>query len=370
MGATSLDASRSRATLAQIRREAKAAGLLKPASRALVLRAVLGFASLAALIAGAWTAESEAIALLLGGIAGLACVQLGFIAHDAGHGSVGRSRLANTLAGHLAFTILNGLGFQSWRVRHNEHHAFCQDESRDPDLACAVVMSLTPRSAAEKRGLGRRLLPYQAWYLWPATLLFAHSLRSQSLARCYREPRRYPMDCILLPLHYTGWLVLPFLATGSGAGRSAAVYLACSAVMGVYLAVLFWVNHVGMPAQQPGHKLAALEQQVVGTRNLRHAPWLDFFFGGLDFQIEHHLAPEVPSAHLRELQSITRRHCRAAGLPYHEECFGSALASVSRHVWNVSQQSSQALAAVQGHAGRPPEAGFPGPLTRLPPPPT
>jgi fatty acid desaturase len=340
LSATSLDARRSRTILLEIRREAEAAGLLEPSSRALALRAPLGLASLLTLLSLAWTAESQAVALVSGGLAGLACVQLGFIAHDAGHGSAGRSRFVNDLAGHLAFTILNGLGFQSWRVGHSAHHAFCQDESQDPDMVVDVVLSLTPASAAKKRGLGRWLLPFQAWYLWPAALLFAHSLRWQSLGRSYRRPGRYRADCLLLPLHYAGWLVLPVLVTGTGLGRSAAVYIACSSVMGVYLAVLFWVNHVGMPALPEGHSLTQLEQQVLGTRNVRHASWLDFFFGGLDFQIEHHLLPDLPSARLRELQSISRRHCRAAGLRYHEEGFGSALASVSRHVWKLSQRRS------------------------------
>ena len=53
-------------------------------------------------------------ALFAAALAGAACIQLGFIAHDAGHGSVGRSRRGNGVAGHLAFTLLNGLGFRSW----------------------------------------------------------------------------------------------------------------------------------------------------------------------------------------------------------------------------------------------------------------
>jgi fatty acid desaturase len=337
MDATKVDAERAKTVLAEIVREARGAGLLRPATRTLVIRALLGTAGLVALLAFAWTAESTPRALVAAALAGFACVQLGFIAHDAGHGSVGRSRLGNGIAGHLAFTLLNGLGFQSWRVSHDGHHAFCQDESRDPDMRVDVVMSLTAHSAEEKTGFGRALLPYQGYFLWPASLLFAGSLRLQSLTRSYRAPARYPGDVLLLPLHYAGWLGLPGLAFGVEAPRVAAVYLTCSAVIGLYLAVLFWVNHIGMPAVSPRHGLSILEQQVIGTRNVRHSRSLDLFFGGLDFQIEHHLMPGVPSAHLRQLQAIARPRCLAAGLPYHEETPGQALVSVTRHVSRIGQ---------------------------------
>ena len=97
------------------------------------------------------------------------------------------------------------------------------------------------------------------------------------------------------------------------------------------------MNHVGMPAIGAGHSLTRLEQQVVGSRNVRHARWLDFVYGGLDFQIEHHLLPAVSNARLRAFQGIARRHCGAAGLPYHEETPVRALASVTRHVQRIAR---------------------------------
>jgi fatty acid desaturase len=95
-----------------------------------------------------------------------------------------------------------------------------------------------------------------------------------------------------------------------------------------------------MPAVGAGHALTRLEQQVVGSRNLRHPRWLDFVFGGLDFQIEHHLLPAVPSARLRALQPITRPCCAAVGLAYHEEPPLRALVSVTQHVHRIARGSS------------------------------
>ena len=343
MGATRLDPEHARAVLAEIVREARSAGLLRPATRAVLLRALLGTAGLVALLGFAWTAQSALQALVAAALAGVACIQLGFIAHDAGHGSVGRGRMSNGIAGHLAFTLLNGLGFQSWCESHDQHHAFCQDESRDPDMTVATVMSLTPRSAAEKTGLGRALLPYQGYFLWPSSLLFAHSLRLQSLGRSYRAPARYPGDTLLLPLHYAGWFALPSLAFGTGALRIA------DGIPDV-LRGHRRVSRDGLLGQPRRHASSlrgsrALDPRAagVGTRNVRHSRSVDPFFGGLDFQIEHHLMPGVPSTHLRQLQAIVRPRCLAAGLPYREETPRQALASVTRHVSRIGGLGGSSL---------------------------
>jgi fatty acid desaturase len=110
-----------------------------------------------------------------------------------------------------------------------------------------------------------------------------------------------------------------------------------SACAGSYLALLFWVNHVGMPALQAGHGRSVLEQQVVGTRNVRNPAWLDGFFGGLNLQIEHHLLPGCPSGRLRRVQPLVRKLCAEQSLAYHEESLPEALASVTRHVSAVAR---------------------------------
>ena len=197
-----LDAATSAAVLAEIQARASAAGLLEPPSVHYGIRAGLLAPPLGGLLLVAWTYEATGIALLAAAAAGVLCIQLGFIAHDAGHGAVARSRRGNAIAGHLCFSVLNGLGFDSWRATHGAHHAGCQDESRDPDMSVDFVLSLTRRSAAAKTGVWKRLLPYQAAYLWPLALLFAHSLRAQSLSQCYGQPSRYLADAVLLPAHY------------------------------------------------------------------------------------------------------------------------------------------------------------------------
>jgi fatty acid desaturase len=342
MAARELSADVSDRLLGEIRTAARSRGLLdldptRYAGRALMLMPPLVVALLLA-----WTHPSDMVIVAMSLCVGFMCVQLGLIAHDAGHGALARSDSANAMAGHLAFTVLNGLGFESWCVSHAAHHAGCQDESADPDMWVDTVLSLTPDSAKAKTGIGLRMLPYQASTLWFMALFFAHSLRIQSLGRSYREWSRYHWDAILLPLHYGLWFMLPVALFDVGWGRALAVYMLTSAAMGLYLAVLFWVNHIGMPVIQAEHSLSFVEQQVVGSRNVLCRAGLDWFFGGLNYQIEHHLVPDCSGRRLRELRAIVRPLCVEAALPYREEGFRQALASVTRHVREIARESKHA----------------------------
>jgi len=112
--------------------------------------------------------------------------------------------------------------------------------------------------------------------------------------------------------------------------------------MGLYLAVLFWLNHIGMPAIQAEHGLTFVEQQVVGSRNVRCPAILDWLFGGLNYQIEHYLVPDCPGPRLRELSEFVRPLLEGATLPCREEGFGEALASVTRHVREIARGSKLA----------------------------
>jgi len=342
MAASDLSADASNQMLSELRAVARSAGLLERDSARYARRALLLTPPLVVALFLAWTHSDAFMVITMSFAAGFACIQLGLIAHDAGHAAVSRASSINAFAGHLAFTVLNGLGFESWSVTHGAHHAGCQDESADPDMWVDTVLSLTSDSAQAKTGMGRCLLPYQAWTFWFIAFFFAHSLRLQSLGRSYREPVRYRGDVLLLPLHYGLWFVLPVALIGIGWGRVLAVYALTSAAMGLYLAVLFWVNHIGMPVVQAEHGLTFVEQQVVGSRNVRCPASLDWFFGGLNYQIEHHLVPDCPGPRLRELSEFVRPLCEEATLRYREEGFGEALVSVTRHVREIARGSKLA----------------------------
>src|SRR5207244_3453684 len=61
-----------------------------------------------------------------------------------------------------------------------------------------------------------------------------------------------------------------------------------------------------------------LRAQVLTSRNIR-ANWLtDYWYGSLNYQVEHHLFPSMARSKVRRAHNIVRDYCAEIGVPYHE----------------------------------------------------
>ena len=95
-------------------------------------------------------------------------------------------------------------------------------------------------------------------------------------------------------------------------------------LFGLYYASVTASNHKGMPTLGEGDDLDFLRQQVLTSRNVKSHPLIDFWYGGLNFQIEHHLFPNMPRNKLREAQTIVRRFCEEHSIAYSETGLGQS----------------------------------------------
>lgn len=145
------------------------------------------------------------------------------------------------------------------------------------------------------------------------------------------------------------WFVLPL--AWAPWPRVLAANVACSCVVSIYLFMIFVTNHVGMPVADA--RQSRLRRQVEHTRNLRVPAWLDFFFNGLSFHIEHHLFPRVPMHRLRACQPTVRAACQEHGIRYTEQRYGTALRESLSHLWRVGAQLGRRRAELRlAHPGR------------------
>ena len=71
------------------------------------------------------------------------------------------------------------------------------------------------------------------------------------------------------------------------------------AVFGVYMGASFAPNHKGMPQLPAESKVDFLRRQVLTSRNIRGGTFIDTYMGGLNYQVEHHLFPNMARPHLR-----------------------------------------------------------------------
>jgi fatty acid desaturase len=313
------------ALLVELRRRLRGLDFFRPHPLGYVVRvagAALGFA-----LCFVASDRAGAAGVLAAGAAAFFAVQLGIVAHEAGHRSLGRRPWVNALFGHLGMTLVNGLGFSHWRQAHDRHHRHAQIDGADPDLRFARILSVTRRDAAARSATLARWQRFQAVYFWLLWPFFAWSLRLDSLLTAAR--RSAPgsaLDRVILPAHYLLWLAVP----GSPA-RALAHYLVYSTALSLYITVLFATNHLGLGVIE-GRRTSYLRQQIEHSRNVRVPRWLDFVFGGLNFHIEHHLFPRVPGHRLRRGSRVIASFCREHALAYPSQGYRQTLLEMHRHL--------------------------------------
>src|SRR5439155_1528275 len=87
---------------------------------------------------------------------------------------------------------------------------------------------------------------------------------------------------------------------------------------GIYLGSIFAPNHKGMPMLDKESDMSFLYRQVVTARNVKAHPITDFWYGGLNYQIEHHLFPSMTRTNLRKAQRLIKAFCGEHAIPYYE----------------------------------------------------
>ena len=91
-----------------------------------------------------------------------------------------------------------------------------------------------------------------------------------------------------------------------------------------------------MPVLEPGTRLDYLRQQVLTARDVIPNPVIDFAYGGLNYQIEHHLFPNMPRNQLKKARVVVKAFCLEHGIPYHETGFWRSHVEILGYMHEVS----------------------------------
>jgi fatty acid desaturase len=317
----------------QLSRQIKQAGLLDRRhgyyATKLILNLVLlaaGGAAFAALGDSWWQ-------LLTAAYLAVVFTQIAFVGHDAGHRQIFRSRRANNLIGLVHANLLVGISFGWWVAKHDRHHSNPNHQDLDPDIDIPAL-AFTAGQARDKRGLARVVARYQAYLFFPLLLLEAAQLHVASAKAIGRDSGRATVvEALLLVLHAAGYVAALVLVLSP---LQAAVFvLIQQGLFGLYLGCSFAPNHKGMPTLSDAEELDFLRTQVLTSRNVRGSRLVDFLLGGLNYQIEHHLFPNMPRPNLRHAQPLVRAFCQEHDLPYTEATMFGSYAEALRHLHSV-----------------------------------
>lgn len=301
------------------------------------------FVHLALLVASlAWLSLGRSLALQLlfnAALLSLAVVQLGFLGHDASHRQLLRSARGSRSIGFLLWNVLCGISVSWWEDKHRRHHRHPHVLDGDPDLY--AVFAFDPDALRDRPAWRRWAGRHQAWLFLPLVACTAAYFQVLSMVHVLRaRPTGWPVELAALALRHA--VVLGLALNALGPAGAAAFLLLHYSLTGLYLGAVFSCNHYGLPVLPPGSDLPEPERTLRVTRNVRAGRVGDYLFGGLNYQIEHHLQPGLPRHALRDAAARTRAWCRAEGRTYHETGWREAMRAVFAQLHDVGRATDAA----------------------------
>ncbi len=298
-------------------------------------------------------ASGPGAVILMFFIMGLGMSGIGMsVMHDAAHGAYHSNRLVNKIFTSSIYLISGNAA--TWKIQHNIlHHTFTNIEGMDEDLETSGLIRLHP---------SQRWSPLHRFQKFYTPLVYGLLTLNWVMAKDFKQLIRYykrgigghtPQSIkrewvilILTKILYFGLFVaLPLILVPVAWYWIMAGFVLMHFTAGVILSFVFQLAHMvegvenkEMPAD--GYMEDEwMEHQLKTTANFARKSWLiNWYVGGLNFQVEHHLFPNICHIHYPAISKIVEQTAREFNLPYFEyPRLSHALKAHMRHLDNMGR---------------------------------
>ncbi|MCB0552991.1 MAG: acyl-CoA desaturase [Phaeodactylibacter sp.] len=263
---------------------------------------------------------------------GIATAGIGFsVMHDANHGAYSRNKTVNTILGYVMNLI--GGNALNWRIQHNVlHHSFTNVSGMDEDIDAGKILRFSPH---QERYWFHRFQHIYAWFFYGLmTIMWITTKDIRQLIRYHENGMlaaqgvsfiRAMSELIITKVVYYGYLlVIPMIMLDIPWYLTLAFFLIFHFILGFITASVFQTAHVmdeaayPMPDGEGNLENSWAVHQLLTTANFApKSRIMSWYIGGLNFQIEHHLFPNICHVHYPNLSQIVRETAEKFGLPYH-----------------------------------------------------
>ncbi|KAI1090485.1 fatty acid desaturase [Rostrohypoxylon terebratum] len=260
--------------------------------------------------------------------------QLVFTAHDAGHMGITHGFHTDTVIGIIIADFLGGLSLGWWKRNHNVHHIVTNAPEHDPDIEHMPFLAVSHRFFQSMRSTYYdRIMEYDAVakvmlrvqpYTYYILLLFGR-LNLYRLSWDYlimgRGPRKGPAWWhrwleISGQLFFWTWYFYGVLYKSIPNNSGRFVFFLISHMVPMPVHAQICLSHFAMSTSDLGPHESFPQKMLRTTMDVDCPQWLDFFHGGLQFQVIHHLFPRIPRHNLRRTQKLVQEFCNDVGIPY------------------------------------------------------
>lgn len=266
-------------------------------------------------------------------IAGLGMAGVGMgVMHDANHGAYSRIPLVNKIVGYTLNLV--GASATVWKIQHNVlHHSYTNIDEHDDDINAPFFLRFSPSAAKNALHKYQHLYAWVFYSLstisWVTTKDFVRLTRYHKMG-LVKGKNAYRNNIIKLIAWKIGYFIvalgLPLMFAPFSVGSIILAYLLMHAVTGFVITMVFQTAHIVPEVKFP----VANEEGIVEGERMLHqlattcnfAPnsrVLEWFIGGLNYQVEHHLFPDICHVHYREISKIVKVTAEEFNVPYYSK---------------------------------------------------
>ena len=246
--------------------------------------------------------------------------------HDANHDAVFKSKKANLYFSSLIELV--GCNRKLWTISHNkEHHTFLNVYQQDSNIEGYKILRLTPEE--ELRPYHRYQWLYGIFIYALVTLNYATVKDIKMLFRYVKEGKLqitfgYLVEFIFFKvLYYTYVFLIPIFVFGVSFKLVFLYWLIGHFMIGIFLALIFVTGHlvetVFYPKVEDNFVNINWAVNVVKTTgDYSTDSMLEWFVGGINLHVAHHLFPRINHVHYKKISPIIKEAAKRHGLQYRE----------------------------------------------------
>jgi linoleoyl-CoA desaturase len=270
--------------------------------------------------------------LLLSIVLGIGMAGIGMnVMHDGNHGSYSNKKWINKFMGGTIYILAGNV--YNWQVQHNVlHHTFTNIPGHDEDLEAGRIIRFT------KEAKWYRFHKFQHYYSvflyglltfnWALTTDFKqmknYLKRNLSYGKAKNPKILWTTLVITKLIYFAVWIVIP-MVLGISWWKVLIGFFIMHYTAGLILSIVFQLAHVidetSNPQPDESGELEstwAIHQLQTTVNFAPKNPLVNWFTGGLNHQIEHHLFPNISHIHYGKIAKFVKETAQECNLPYYE----------------------------------------------------
>lgn len=289
------------------------------------------------------------VALILTIVMGFGVAGVGMgVMHDAVHHSYSKKIWVNKLFGGTLYLL--GANVLNWKVQHNIlHHTYTNIEGLDEDIDAPGPLRLSEQQPLKKIHKYQYIHAFFFYGLLTITKLildFVQLKKYNEVGLTHAQNANPKAEYIKMAIRKTAYLIviigLPLLLTDFLWWQVLLGFVIMHWTSGLILSIIFQLAHIVEGAHQPIPTSEgtiendwAVHQLKTTADFARNSHFLNWYVGGLNFQIEHHLFPNICHIHYKKISPIVEKTAKEFGLPYNLK--PTLLSALASHVQRLKE---------------------------------